>query len=63
MFTKEDYTNYFNELEDIFRKTLVIYTDLLNDLSDQAIRSKLFMLATEDTDAFDFVTDTKVKYF
>jgi len=63
MFTKEDYTNYFNELEEIFKKTLVIYTDLLNDLSDAAIRSKLFMLAAEDNDAFNFITETKAKYF
>jgi len=63
MFTKEDYTNYFNELEEIFKKTLVIYTDLLNDLSDVAIRSKLFMLASEDNDAFNFITETKAKYF
>jgi hypothetical protein len=63
MFTKEDYANYFNELEEIFKKTLVIYTDLLNDLSDNAIRSKLFMLAAEDDDAFSFVAETKEKYF
>ncbi|MDD4183406.1 MAG: hypothetical protein PHT53_06270 [Candidatus Omnitrophica bacterium] len=63
MFTKEDYTNYFNELEETFKKSLVIYTDLLNDLSDAAIRSKLFMLASEDNDAFNFVTETKAKYF
>jgi formiminotetrahydrofolate cyclodeaminase len=63
MFTKEDYANYFNELEEIFRKSLVIYTDLLNDISDAAIRSKLFMLASEDNDAFNFITETKAKYF
>ncbi len=63
MFTKDDYANYFNELEEIFRKTLVVYTDLLNELSDGAIRSKLFMLAAEDNDAFNFMADTKEKYF
>lgn len=63
MFTKEDYSSYFNELEEMFKKTLVIYTDLLNELSDNAIRSKLFMLAAEDNDVFNFVTETKEKYF
>ncbi len=63
MFTKEDYSGYFNELEEMFRKTLVIYTDLLNELSDNAIRSKLFMLAAEDNDAFSFIAETKEKYF
>lgn len=62
MFTKEDYLKYFGELENIFRKNLVIYTDLLNDLTDQSIRNKLFMLAEEDMDAFNFVIKAKEKF-
>ncbi|MFA6078840.1 MAG: hypothetical protein WC779_03750 [Candidatus Omnitrophota bacterium] len=63
MFTKDDYANYFAELESVFRNNLEIYTDLLNDLSDQAIRSKLFMLAEEDMDTFNFIADTRKKHF
>ncbi len=63
MFTKDDYINYFNEIEGIFKNNLEIYTDLLNELSDQAIRSKLFMLAEEDIDTFTFIVETKRKYF
>ena len=63
MFTKDDYVNYFNELEDVLRESLVIYTDLLNELKDQAMHSKLFMLAAEDMEAFNFIAETKRKYF
>ncbi len=63
MFTKDDYINYFNEIEGIFKNNLEIYTDLLNELSDHAIRNKLFMLAEEDIDTFTFIVETKRKYF
>jgi formiminotetrahydrofolate cyclodeaminase len=63
MFTKDDYINYFNEIEGIFKKNLEIYTDLLNELSDQAIRNKLFMLAEEDMETFTFIEEAKRKYF
>jgi len=62
MFTKEDYLNYFNELEGIFKKSLVIYTDLLNEVSDQSLRNKLFMLAEENMDVFSFLEKTKEKF-
>ena len=59
MFTDDDYRAYFNELESIFRKTLVIYTDLLNEIGDQSIRNKLFAIAAESMDAFRFVREEK----
>ncbi len=62
MFAKEDYLNYFGELESIFKEGLIIYTDLLNDISDQAIRNKLFMLAAENMDTYNFIIKTKEKF-
>jgi formiminotetrahydrofolate cyclodeaminase len=62
MFTKEDYANYFAELEAIYKKSLVIYTDLLNELQDQSIRNKLYALATENMEAYNFITQTKAKF-
>jgi hypothetical protein len=63
MFSKQDYANYFGDLELIFKKTLEIYTDLINEISDQSIRNKLLMLAEENMDAFNFLNQTKNKYF
>jgi len=63
MFTNDDYINYFNEIEDIFKNTIVIYTDLVNEISDQAIRNRLLVLASENMDIFNFITEIKNKYF
>ena len=62
MFTKEDYLAYFNELEMILKKGVVIYTDLLNELSDQSMISKLHSLATEEMDMFKSVLEIKKKF-
>lgn len=62
MFTKEDYINYFGELETILKEALVVYTDLLNELNDQAIRNKLYTLASEKMEAFNFIKAQKEKF-
>ena len=59
MFSKSDYYNYFNELEDQLRKAIVIYTDLLNDLSDKSIRNKLYAMAQDNMDTFSFIKAQK----
>lgn len=62
MFTKSDYVNYFNELEDIIKETLVIYTDLVNDLEDRSIHSKLYAIMSENAEAFRFVRAQKERF-
>ncbi len=62
MFTDEDYKNYFNVLEDIFKKSLTIYTDLLNELSDQALRSKLYAVTSENMEAFQSIKTHREKF-
>ena len=62
MFTKDDYINYFGEVETILKQSLIIYTDLLNELSDQAIRNKLYTLASEEMEAFNFIKTQKEKF-
>ncbi len=62
MFTKEDYIGYFSELEGLFKKTLVTYTDLLNELGDQSVRNKLYVLASENMEAFNFIKTQKEKF-
>ena len=55
MFTKDDYISYFSELEATLKKILTIYTDLLNELSDQAIRNTLYAIASENIETFKFI--------
>ena len=62
MFTKEDYVSYFEEVEGILRKSLVIYTDLLNDLGNEAIRNKLYAASTESMETFKFMKREKEKF-
>ena len=62
MFTKDDYISYFSELEGTLKKILTIYTDLLNELGDQAIRNKLYAIATENIEAFKFIKEQKEKF-
>ena len=62
MFTKEDYLNYFDELLESFQKSLVIYTDILNELRDEAIRSKLYVITSEAMEGFKFIKELKNKF-
>ncbi len=59
MFTDEDYRTYFDQLESISKKALVIYANLINELSDYSIRSKLYPIMVEDMEAFRFVKTYK----
>ena len=59
MFTEQDYRNYFEELENIFKKALTIYTDLLNEVGDQAIRNKLHPVTLDNFEAFRFIKTRK----
>ncbi len=63
VFTKEDYQNYFTELEEIFSKNVIAYTDMINILNNQSIKSKLLPLATEDMNAYKFIKQEKEKHF
>ena len=62
MFTKEDYQLYFDELQDIYKQTLVIYTDLLNELSDGSIKNKLLSMSSENMDVFNFIKNSREKF-
>lgn len=62
MFTKEDYLIYFDQLADIYKNSINIYTDLLNGLQDKAIRNKLLAVASENMEAFRFTKEEKTKF-
>ena len=55
MFTKDDYVKYFDEILAIMKEALCNQTDLVNELNDRAIRSKLSSLMTEDRETFKFI--------
>ena len=62
MFTEEDFQSYFNEMEDSFKKVLLIYTDLLNLMDDRSSRSKIQAVSVEDMDAFTVIQTAKEKF-
>jgi len=62
MFTNEDYKSYFGELENISKKALIVYTDLLNEISDSSIRSKLYPIMSEELEAFKVLKEYKEKF-
>ena len=62
MFSKSDYYNYFDELEDQLKRAIVIYTDLLNELSDKSVRNKLYAMAQDNMDTFRFIKIQKDKF-
>ncbi len=59
MFTENDYIEYFDEIESLLKSSITIYTDLLNELNDAAIKSKLEPLATESMDFFRFIKEKR----
>ena len=62
MFTKDDYIGYFSQIEDMLKKSISIYTDLLNELNDNAIKSKIDPLASESMDSFRFIKEQKERF-
>jgi len=62
MFTNEDYRNYFGELEDTYKKALTIYTNVINELSDNSTRSKLYPIMLEGLEAFKTIKRYKEKF-
>jgi len=63
MLTDKDYQNYFIELEDMYKKMLLIHTDLINELIDQSIRNKLYAMVSEDETSFKVIREFKNKFF
>ena len=62
MFTNDDYKNYFTEIEDVIKRNIIIYTDLMNVVDNKAMLSKLQVLALENADAFKFIREQKNKF-
>lgn len=62
MFSKKDYQSYFQDLESILSKQIVLLTDILNEVSDQSVRSRLYAIALDDSGIFDDVLVQKEKF-
>lgn len=52
MFTDRDYKNYLHTVENAFRDQITKVTDLLNDLSNESVRSKLDAISQDDLEGF-----------
>jgi len=61
MFTKDDYISYFEELETQLKETLVIYTDLLNEINDRSIRNKIMPISSENMQMYRYIKSLKDK--
>ena len=62
MFTNADYAEYFGEAENLLKESMVIYTDLLNEINNNAIKSKLEPLAAECMESFRYIRQQKEKF-
>jgi len=63
MFDKDDYQNYFEEAETKFKKLLVDYTDILNELDNKAVKSKILSQMKESLGNYRAIRDINEKYF
>lgn len=57
MFSKKDYQGYLKEIDGILSKQVVLLTDVLNEVSDQAIYSRLYAIAEDDMRIFENVLE------
>ena len=62
MFSKKDYLSYFEDLEGIFFRDIVLLTDILYEISDHAIHSKLYAISLDDIRIFDEILGQKEKF-
>lgn len=62
MFSKKDYQSYYQDLEGILSKQIVLLTDILNEVSDPAVHSKLFAISLDDSGIFDDIQVQKAKF-
>jgi len=55
VFTDRDFSEYYKEVGKILRDCLSIYTDLINQLDNRAIKSRLTVVTTECLEAYEFI--------
>jgi hypothetical protein len=62
MFSKKDYQSYFQDLESILSKQIVLLTDILNEVSDKSVHSKLYAISLDDSGIFDDIRAQKARF-
>ena len=62
MFSKKDYQGYYQDLEGILSKQIVLLTDILSEVSDRAVHSKLYAISLDDSGIFDDILVQKEKF-
>lgn len=62
MLTERDYHDYFTGIETLYKKILLVYTDLINEVSDQSVRNKLYVMISEDEESFKVIKEFNKKF-
>lgn len=62
MFSREDFHAYFEDIEAAFTKHIVLLTDILNEVSDNAVRNKLYAIAQDDIAVFENARAQKERF-
>jgi hypothetical protein len=62
MFTDEEFNTYFSELEGKYRRTIELYTDLLNQVETLSVRNVFYSLSIENMESFRMVSEQKKKF-
>ena len=62
MFTENDFHKYFDGLEGDYQQSVLILTDILNELSNHAITSVLLTMSLENMEGFRFVQSVKSRF-
>jgi hypothetical protein len=62
MFSKEDYLACFQDLEGVLAKQSLLLKDILNEVSDRTIHSKLHAIFLDDKRIFEEAMTQKKKF-
>lgn len=62
MFLKEDYIGYFEELERSYGRLVALYTDVMNEINDRSVNSRLLAMTKNNMNAFHYVKSVKEKF-
>lgn len=62
MFLKEDYVGYFEELERSYGRLVTLYCEVMNNVGDRAVNSRLLAMTKNNMNAFRYVKQIKEKF-
>jgi len=63
MFTQNDFQEYLMNTERQLSQILLVYTDMLNEIDEKAMRSKITSIMTESLEAYRFIKKKRGELF